>query len=239
MVMVLHFTTFPRMTANVFVDSAFRGVAATGWAGVDLFFVLSGFLITGILLDTKGAPRFFRTFYARRFLRIFPLYYGFLAIAFWVAPLLDPSLGVVPLSAQGWYWAYLSNVQLALAGAWQKPVWIGHFWSLAIEEQFYLVWPFLVYATSAKNLVRVCIALIVAALLTRVALVATGHGFATYVLTPCRTDALATGALIAALMRTGVAGEAIARGGRVVAVWAAPWCSVSEPGGTACTRPTR
>jgi peptidoglycan/LPS O-acetylase OafA/YrhL len=218
LVMIFHFTAFPKMTADVFVDKAFRGLAVTGWAGVDLFFVLSGFLITGILLDTKGTPRFFRTFYARRFLRIFPLYYGFLAISFWVAPLLVPSLGVVPVSTQAWYWGYLSNVHLALVGGWEKPVWLGHFWSLAIEEQFYLFWPFVVFTTSAKGLVRVCIVVALVALLTRVALVATGNSFARYVLTPCRMDTLAAGALVAALVRTGAARKALARGARAAAV---------------------
>jgi peptidoglycan/LPS O-acetylase OafA/YrhL len=218
LVMVFHFAAFPNMTAGIFVDKVARGLASTGWAGVDLFFVLSGFLITGILLNTKETPRFFRTFYARRFLRIFPLYYAFLAVAFFIVPLLSPQLGIIPLRTQGWYWAYLSNVHFALLGGWERPLWLGHFWSLAVEEQFYLVWPFVVYATSGKTLVRVCITVILTALLMRLAFVLTGNAFARYVLTPCRMDALAAGALVAALMRIGVAREAIARGSRVAVV---------------------
>ena len=121
--------------------------------GVDLFFVLSGFLITGILLDAKGTPRYFRNFYTRRALRIFPLYYGVLFLVYAVAPLVYPRVVSVPTSIyENWPWAvrYLSNIRDAITGRWvlnsNSNAWgISSVWSLAIEEQFYLAWPLVVF----------------------------------------------------------------------------------------------
>ncbi|HEX6407837.1 MAG TPA: acyltransferase, partial [Gemmatimonadales bacterium] len=93
-------------------------LASVGWIGVDLFFVLSGFLITGILYDTKGSPGFFRNFYIRRVLRIFPLYYGFLALFCLILPALGPNdAAIVELHrACPWYWSYLANFYMAQHG---------------------------------------------------------------------------------------------------------------------------
>jgi len=172
-------------------------LAAAGWVGVTLFFVLSGFLITGILLDTKGEPHYFRAFYMRRVLRIFPLYYIVLALVLGLGPLLPSAPAVLRADAahQAWYWLYLSNwsevfgVQLGV---------FGHFWSLAVEEQFYLLWPLLVYLTSSRGLARASVGVVITACLLRVALIV-GHAPAdwNYHLTPCRFDALALGALLA------------------------------------------
>ena len=92
---------------------------ALGWAGVDLFFVLSGFLITGILLDERSRPRYFRTFFARRVLRIVPVYVAFLLFSMWVAPLLGLSTSAEVLhlrELQAWYWTYLLNIYVAIHG---------------------------------------------------------------------------------------------------------------------------
>lgn len=138
------------------------------WCGVDLFFVLSGFLITRILLATRDRPHFFRSFYARRTLRIFPLYYGILAGLFVGLPLaawlvggpfshvLDSENYQQLAQHQWWLWAYLQNFFQA-HGPGQLPG-MGHFWSLAIEEQFYLVWPAVVLLAS-RRLGWVCAAL--------------------------------------------------------------------------------
>lgn len=104
-------------------------MARFGWAGVDLFFVLSGFLITRILAESRGARNYFRVFYVRRFLRIFPLYYASL--------LLLVVLFGVGARESAWYWLYASNVRMTLDGWPAAP--ISHFWSLAVEEQYYLV----------------------------------------------------------------------------------------------------
>jgi len=121
-----------------------------GWAGVSLFFVLSGFLISGILWDGYQKPSWWRRFYVRRSLRIFPLYYLaiFLAVAVWLAFHI-PLRQLTPLWV---YVLYLENfpVLFPLISHLPASVEIGHFWSLAVEEQFYLLWPF-VLALFAGN----------------------------------------------------------------------------------------
>jgi peptidoglycan/LPS O-acetylase OafA/YrhL len=183
-------------------------LADTGRHGVDLFFVLSGFLITGILLDTRSKPRYFLNFYGRRTLRIFPLYYCSLAVVFFVLPL----LGIVqwsdlsPLRRYEWaLWAYCSNIVIAARHAWildSGPVSLDHFWSLAVEEQFYLVWPLIIALLRRKALINLCITLIVLAAVLRSVLAIGGAAeISIMVLTPCRLDTLAIGALIALLVR--------------------------------------
>jgi peptidoglycan/LPS O-acetylase OafA/YrhL len=122
-----------------------------GYLGVTLFFVLSGFLITGILVDTRSSPNFFKSFYARRALRIFPVYYGALAILFLLVPRLAPSAPLPPRHDWPFYLVYLNN--------WTSLLWeqnnlgfTGHFWSLAVEEQFYAVWPLIVFLVPAHRL---------------------------------------------------------------------------------------
>jgi peptidoglycan/LPS O-acetylase OafA/YrhL len=180
-------------------------VADSGWVGVDLFFVLSGFLITGVLWEAKGTPGYFRNFYARRVLRIFPLYYGLLIVLFVVVPLLrvvDARVLAPLLDVQGWYWSYLTNVLIAREGWDAAPLKTAHFWSLAVEEQFYLLWPLVVVLCGRGRLIMVCASAIIVALGLRVA----GWAWdvpsaALYTLTPARMDALAVGALLAMLVR--------------------------------------
>ena len=118
--------------------------AYLGWSGVDLIFVLSGFLITGILLDTRDSPNYFTTFYARRALRILPLYFLTTLIYF----RLEPN----PL--ERWFWSHLSNWKSAFG---QDVPALSHFWSLAVEEQFYLVWPLVVILSPKRAMPRVCL----------------------------------------------------------------------------------
>ena len=125
--------------------------ARLGWAGVDLFFVLSGFLITRLLVESRGADNYFRVFYARRLLRIFPLYY--------VSLLVLVLLFRVPGGESLWYWLYASNVKATLSGWPSAP--LSHFWSLAVEEQYYLVWPLAVSLLSRRALVSLCAGLVV------------------------------------------------------------------------------
>ncbi len=184
---------------------AWRGPAtALGWAGVDLFFVLSGYLITGILLDTRESPDRARSFYLRRALRILPLYYGVLVAVFVLRPMLHvtPRRDDLLLAGEhAWYWTYLCAWRIALA---HPPgyTFLTHFWSLSIEEQFYLVWPWVVWWGSRKTVFRVSVALCVIAPLVR-AYVALGTPYteAAYMLPPCRVDALAVGAILALAVR--------------------------------------
>jgi peptidoglycan/LPS O-acetylase OafA/YrhL len=188
------------------LDNLWERVMSIGWVGVDLFFVLSGFLITGILLDAKGSSGYFRNFYMRRVLRIFPLYYGFLVLAVWVMPHLvgrsQPEWAILR-AHQFWLWSYLTNFLLARPTDWEKLApGATHFWSLAIEEQFYLVWPAIVWLCSRKNLLRVSVAMMIAAPLLRwLWIVRTGDWHGAYVLTPMRMDTLALGGAVAILFR--------------------------------------
>jgi peptidoglycan/LPS O-acetylase OafA/YrhL len=204
-VMACHFATagWPNtVTGRV----AFRAVDA-GWAGVDLFFVLSGFLITGILLDAKAAPHYFRNFYMRRVLRIFPLYYGFLVLIFWGLPFVlpfTPAMGAIT-THQGWLWCYGTNLFMGAKGTWFfEKDWLklGHFWSLAIEEQFYLGWPLVVFLFSRRTLIGVCLGCLAFSLAARILLVGLdAPKICAEIMTPCRFDALAAGALGVLLLR--------------------------------------
>ena len=180
--------------AHVFIAALYRG-----WIGVELFFVLSGFLITGILLDARDAPDYYRSFFVRRVLRIFPLYYATLVVLF----VLLPALGLLPASfkrdpmVELSLWAYFSNWYGAFH---QGPDAVSHFWSLAVEEQFYLLWPFVIHRRSAEWVMRLCFAIAAAALALRVAVLLTGTpGIYTFLVT--RMDALALGGAVAAAFR--------------------------------------
>jgi len=197
---VLFHTTLPSQHAatDVFVYT-FRSF---GWAGVDLFFVLSGFLITGILCDSRGSPHYLRNFYARRALRILPLYYGFLAVFF----LLGPRVAELPegLTGQGVFFLfYVQNIATAAAGEWIHSDYLDLFWSLAIEEQFYLVWPFVVLALDRRGLLLACAALLAASTGLRIGLhlLADASAVSLYVATPTRLDPLAVGGFLAAAVR--------------------------------------
>ena len=202
-VMTFHFSMFSGIPANTLPLAVWHGLSSAGWIGVDLFFVLSGFLITGILHDSKASTTYFRTFYARRSLRIFPLYYGVLAAFFLVLPFVFPGSAAVQsnTSSQLWYWTHLSNMQIALEGWETSSFYIVHFWSLAVEEQFYLVWPIVVLLLTGRRLIRFCGAVIAFSLLLRIYLFASGEGVAAFVLMPARMDTLAFGAVLAIGMR--------------------------------------
>jgi len=161
------------------------------WAGVDLFFVLSGFLITGILFKMRESSSYFKTFYYRRFLRIFPPYY---LILFLVFLFLDAKW------EQHWLWyvLYLSNFQDAFVGNGFHM--LDPMWSLAIEEQFYIIWPLLVYYLGQKGVWRLSAFLVVVTPLARGILTIYWHDFKpVYHLLFTRADLLAAGALLAIL----------------------------------------
>jgi peptidoglycan/LPS O-acetylase OafA/YrhL len=204
MVLLLHFvgSTVPTNWA----ERAVVGVTKYGSYGVDLFFVLSGFLITGILYDACNKPHYFRNFYMRRLLRIFPLYYGVLALLFFLAPLIPllrgPTLDFL-VDRQAWAWLYAVNVYIAKHGEWSFS-YLDHFWSLAIEEHFYLFWPLVVFllARRPRTLIAVSLATAACAMLARLTGSLMGLSWwTTYVLTPFRLDGLALGAFLAVTAR--------------------------------------
>ncbi len=178
-----------------------------GRTGVDLFFVLSGYLITGILLDTVGGKHYYRNFIIRRTLRIFPLYYLCLAL-FTVSTKLDHSHWDAMRNWGGvsWFFAYLGNIRIAWMKAMPPVFSFVPLWSLQVEEQFYLFYPLIVLFLSRLRLRQLLIACVVIAPLLRLFLFfVTGTTVAGYVLTPCRMDSLALGGLVALLVRSPLA----------------------------------
>lgn len=181
---------------------------AFGWCGVDVFFALSGFLITGILLDTKGAHNYFKAFYARRILRIFPLYYGALAMTM-VLRIVLPGAGIWGLQTGLWapgsyLWTatFLQNFAIFLRGTDASGV-LAHYWSLAVEEHFYLAWPLLIWLLSRRWTMTFAVLAIVGSMAARA--LALHRGMDTdsiFGLTPLRLDGLAIGALAAVLVRS-------------------------------------
>jgi peptidoglycan/LPS O-acetylase OafA/YrhL len=178
-----------------------RTISAYGWMGVDLFFVLSGFLITGILLDTKRSNSYFKNFYARRCLRIWPLYYCLLIFMFVIVPHVRPSDAHAIFERSSPWWAYpffLQNFFVAVperaAGA------LGVTWSLAIEEQFYLIWPLMVRYFSSAQIKRIAVGVMILSPPVRFYLAA--HNVQIYSNVFCRLDGLMAGALLAVLVRS-------------------------------------
>jgi peptidoglycan/LPS O-acetylase OafA/YrhL len=178
-----------------------------GWSGVDLFFVLSGFLIGGILLDARNCPHYFRPFYMRRVFRILPIYYlwtliyaALIAGALWILPSRFPvapgDLQRVPLQL-----LFLQNMFYAMTPFQWK--WFSVTWSLAVEEHFYLVTPLLIRFLSVRRLVFILVAIICLVPVLRVMVLRNfSQGSLVAVLaTPCRADALASGVLLAVAWR--------------------------------------
>jgi peptidoglycan/LPS O-acetylase OafA/YrhL len=202
LVMIFHFGGGYAETQHNLLASAI----GLGWSGVDLFFVLSGFLITTILLGTRKDPHFFRNFYLRRALRILPLYYLYLiAFAFIFLPVahhyhkfLSDQIGQLSL-----YWVHLSNWGVQANPMSGSPV--AQMWSLAIEEQFYFLWPLLVFLLPDEILLLVCFALAATSLGLRLTpsmqAIQLVHPEFLYRLTPFRIEPLCYGAMIALLTR--------------------------------------
>src|ERR1700733_5103315 len=210
-VLAFHFLQFFQSHGSYMPGHLVVHLIGMGWTGVDLFFVLSGFLIGGILLDARASPTYFRTFYARRFFRIIPLYYA------WIGLYVVLLLGVL----RGWLTSYsaiperwvsalihfffLQNI-LRVPHTPLGEAWLGHLWSLAIEEQFYLLIPLVVWFLTRPRLVVFLCAAIVGAPILRLEVVlhVPSHPAAPYLLTPCRADSVALGVLLAIVWRNDV-----------------------------------
>ena len=194
-------------------------IAPLGGRGVDLFFVLSGFLITGILLRSKGKPKYFRNFIARRSLRIFPLYFLSLAIGLWAIPRsLGGHLFERARMEQAYLWTYTSNVRISWLNEWCFGP-FDHFWSLAVEEHFYFVWPVIVLILSTKRLGWFCALTVIAVAIARsVAETFQSLDIAVDVLTVFRIDALCLGALLAVIMQSSIRHDRIRSGAIIAAI---------------------
>ena len=177
-----------------------------GWIGVELFFVLSGFLITGILVDSAHKPNYYKNFIVRRALRVLPLYYIYLA-AVWYVIQLRPNIAqdVADWGGLKWYSFYFGNWRMAMMRDWPpfRPLTI--LWSLEVEEQFYLFYPMVIAFCPINVVRRVLWSCVIGAPILRCAslLFLTHGGMTRYVLTPLRMDALALGGLIALKVRQG------------------------------------
>jgi peptidoglycan/LPS O-acetylase OafA/YrhL len=181
-----------------------------GWMLMDWFFVMSGFLITGILLDSKSTQDYYRGFYLRRTLRIFPLYYLVITLVT-VAAMVAHETALSDMhgtwGSPGWFFAYLGNVPAAWTGKWPLGAWSAYIplWSLQLEEQFYLLLPLLVRNVSVSTLKRVLWVLVCSSPLLRIAIYLwnPANVLAQYVLLPTHMEGLALGALIAIRFREG------------------------------------
>jgi peptidoglycan/LPS O-acetylase OafA/YrhL len=188
--------------SSVFPSLRLERLFANGWMGVDLFFVLSGFLITGILVDARQSEGYFKNFYVRRCLRIWPLYASLLVFMFVLVPLLRPSEERTVFDKSSPWWAYplfLQNFLIPNPTSAAGPLAVT--WSLAIEEQFYLVWPWVVRYYSLTHVRRLAIAVICLSPALRLYL--SFHGVNLYTNVFCRLDGLMAGALLALVVRSG------------------------------------
>jgi peptidoglycan/LPS O-acetylase OafA/YrhL len=208
LVMLYHYNV--ELNHTNFLQRLAGSIFGFGWSGVDLFFVLSGFLITGILLDTRESPNCLSAFYMRRVLRIFPLYYLSLIVVFLLVPAIFAQ-DVMILPAAEFRKAYLVYVQNWLGGFHPPGQGIvGHYWSLAIEEQFYLVWPLVIVFLAPRRLPWIIGATCLFTIGWRITLLHLGaEPEAIYRNTTTRIDALLMGAACALIVRNGRAVAAI------------------------------
>jgi peptidoglycan/LPS O-acetylase OafA/YrhL len=181
-----------------------------GRSGVDLFFVLSGYLITSILLNHRGSPNYFSAFYGRRAFRILPIY-GVMLLIFFAGKI--SGAGRVFFDGALPWWSYalgVQNIWMAIDQTYGA-IWLAGTWSLAIEEQFYLLFPLIVLWLPPAALPRLLIATLILCPIGRVISYLAGDAFGYYVLMPLRADILAVGALIACLRFSGPVSDRVRR----------------------------
>lgn len=199
LVLLTHFSP------QTIVGSLLWKIESVGWMGVDLFFVLSGFLITGILVDAREKQFYYRNFYVRRILRIFPLYYAVLIGCTVLLDVWHLSPVRATLAEASWFFLYIGNFRTTVVGHLPYIGFLIPLWSLQIEEQFYLVFPCLVRKLTPTALVRLLIWVVVLSGPLRLGLYLwhPTRQIVEYVFFPCRIDGLALGALVALRVRRG------------------------------------
>jgi peptidoglycan/LPS O-acetylase OafA/YrhL len=202
LVLICHF--WPRSISEVVFQTG-----QLGWIAMDSFFVMSGFLITGILLDTREKPNYYRTYYARRALRIFPLYYLVLLVWFCISRYTDSGNGYRTLVQQwgspAWFTFYLGNIRAAIVGKWPTVFGYAPLWSLQVEEQYYLLFPLAVAWMKREHLRRLLIAAVILSPVFRILtfLWRPENLLLQFVLLPCHCEGLALGGLMAIRFRSG------------------------------------
>jgi peptidoglycan/LPS O-acetylase OafA/YrhL len=162
LVIFYHYTHGNLLTRSNGLAFYVQRAAGAGWSGVDLFFVLSGFLIGGILIDARGSQSFFQTFYIRRFFRIIPIYYSWIFL--YIALVATAGAAIQARSFSGKvlpngcevyaHFLFIQNLVpfnfSAMPGIWG--LWFSHLWSLAVEEQFYLIAPLMIAWLTPRHL---------------------------------------------------------------------------------------
>ena len=228
MVLIVHFFTVDELglhQSNLMLGSILLKLSLAGLRGVELFFLLSGYLISSILLDSRASRRYFMVFYARRFLRIFPLYYFVLLVTLIILPRfvqIDDNIQLV-LDNQAWLWLYGIN----LSGFFYTPdipwapsqsfPWFVHFWSLAVEEHFYLFWPMVIYFVSDRWLPRVIMFFVLISLIANFSLVVFDGEQSILSWSTIRSSGvLATGSMIAYYQRDSIKWQQLARAARLL-----------------------
>jgi len=207
LVVICHYAGAEHSSLGYWTNRVLRALSI-GWSGVDLFFVLSGFLIGGILIDARDSRRYFRAFYMRRVFRILPIYYlwvvlyaAIVAGGLWLVP------GRTPFTPKDFFrlpiqFLFLQNMMYEVTHF--QLIWLGATWSLAVEEQFYLVAPPIIRWLSIRKLTVALAAVVITAPLIRLSVfwhLADGS-YAAAQLMPCRADALALGILSAVAWRS-------------------------------------
>lgn len=167
LVMALHLFKRAAYFTEHPVLETFTTITTVGWVGVDIFFALSGFLITSILLRSKTEEHYFKNFYVRRALRILPLYYVAILFVLLFAPKVEPEFTSQLNTALPIMLLYQQNWALLFKGFYITQ-YLGITWSLAIEEQFYFIWPFIVYKLDRERLIKVSIGYIIISTMARV-----------------------------------------------------------------------
>jgi peptidoglycan/LPS O-acetylase OafA/YrhL len=202
MLVVLHHYVNPDPGRSLLATVIVR-ITGGMWCGVDLFFVLSGFLITTNLLRTLNEPRYFFNFYGRRLLRIFPLYYAILILATALAYALSTPDALEIRPVLPWLFFYATNILMSFwdyGGLVTGLITLNHLWSLAVEEHFYLVWPFLVRIGRTRfRMILGGVITIFIAIVFRLIFATLGLSQAAFLLTICRADSLAIGGLLAVI----------------------------------------
>jgi peptidoglycan/LPS O-acetylase OafA/YrhL len=214
LVIVFHYTNGEALTRSSGLAYYVQRGAAPWTTGVDLFFVLSGFLIGGILIEARGSDSYFRTFYVRRFFRIIPIYYLWICLYIALASIAGRAIRVRSFSNKvlpdGFevyaHFLFIQNlvpfnwsVQSGLWGSW-----FGHLWSLAVEEQFYLLAPLMIAWLSPRRLRAVLVGIVCGAPLVRIVLLHYVHQIDCTRVMPSRADALAVGILVSILWKNSV-----------------------------------